>query len=444
MTTTSRGRVLVVADELQRAEARATALRSQGFTASASLPSTALDRQKEEDVDVALCHLDGIDLDLTRRLAEAGLPVILTAQSASVELAVAALRSGARDLVSEPIDEVVLAQTLERLCRQRGGRTRLPHPHRVGDSTSMRRVAALVSRVANGDAPVLLCGESGTGKELAAHAIHAEGPRRHAPFIVVNCAAVPGPLLESELFGHARGAYTDARAERKGLFLQAEGGTLFLDEIGELPLELQPKLLRALQERKVRPLGGNGEIAFDARLITATNRDLEGAVRDRHFREDLYYRVNVVRIDLPPLRERQGDVLPLAQHFLEHIAHRHGRPVARLSEAAADRLLSYDWPGNVRELENCIESALALARFEDEIGVDDLPARIRGAVTPTDLALPSARADQLVTLEELNRRYLHRVMRALNGNKSRAAEVLGVDRRTLYRMLAREVRTPAP
>jgi two-component system response regulator HydG len=237
------------------------------------------------------------------------------------------------------------------------------------------------------------------------------------------------------MFGHVRGAFTDARADRAGLFVKATAGTLFLDEIGEMPLELQPKLLRALQERAVRPLGADNEVPCDARVIAATNHDLETAVEERRFREDLYFRINVIRVDIPPLRVRGGDVLLLAQHFVDRYAAQAGKRIAGLSSPAAERLLAYAWPGNVRELQNCMERAVALARF-DQITVDDLPEKIRsykrshGVVAGDD---PS----ELVPLEEVERRYILRVLEAVRGNKTAAAHVLGLDRKTLYRKLER-------
>jgi two-component system response regulator HydG len=299
----------------------------------------------------------------------------------------------------------------------------------------MRRVFDLVTRVADSDASVLIMGESGTGKELIARAVHAQSSRRDGPFLAVNCAAMPGALLESELFGHTRGAFTDAKAARTGLFEQASGGTLFLDEIGELPIEMQPKLLRALQERMVRPIGGNVEVPFDARIVTATNRDLEAEVDEKRFREDLYYRINVVRVDAPALRERGGDVLLLAQHFVERFAARSNKAVRGIHAAAAEKLVNYDWPGNVRELENCIERAVALLRF-DEVTVDDLPEKIR-QYRADRLVFATDDLTEVLTIDELERRYIQRVLTLVGGNKSRAADLLGLDRRTLYRRLDR-------
>jgi len=246
---------------------------------------------------------------------------------------------------------------------------------------------------------------------------------------------MPPTLLESELFGHARGAFTDAKTSRVGLFVQASGGTLFLDEIGEMPLEMQPKLLRALQERMVRPVGGNVDVPFDARIVTATNRDLDAEVEEKRFREDLYYRINVVRVDAPPLRERGGDVLLLAQRFVERFAARTGKPVRGIHAAAAEKLVSYDWPGNVRELENCIERAVALLRF-DEVTVEDLPEKIR-QYRADRLVFAMDELAEVLTIEELERRYIQRVLTLAGGNKSRAADLLGLDRRTLYRRIDR-------
>jgi DNA-binding NtrC family response regulator len=304
----------------------------------------------------------------------------------------------------------------------------------IGASPAMRALFQRLTKAIETDANVLITGESGTGKELVARALHTRGPRRAGPFVAVDCASIPGPVLESELFGHLRGAFTDARSDRKGLFVQASGGTLFLDEIGEMPLELQSKLLRALQQRKVRPVGANEETPFDARLIAATNRDLEDAAANGRFRRDLYYRINVVHIDLPPLRARGNDVLLLAQHFLTHAAARSSKQIDGLVRSAAEKLLAYDWPGNVRELENCIESAVALAEH-DKLTIADLPARIRNH-RPGELVVGSDPKD-LVTLEEMERRYVRRVLAAVGGNKTQAARILDVERRTLYRKLQR-------
>jgi two-component system response regulator AtoC len=311
----------------------------------------------------------------------------------------------------------------------------------VGGSPAMTKVRDLVDRIADTEANVLITGESGTGKELVAKAIHAASGRRNGAFVAVNCAAMPENLLESELFGHVRGAFTDARIARTGLFIKASGGTLFLDEIGEMPSGMQAKLLRALQERTVRPLGGDSEQPFDARLVTATNRDLESEVAAKHFREDLFYRINVLRIHVPPLRERGRDVVQLAQRFVERYAALARRPVVGLTPAAAETLSAYTWPGNVRELQNCIQRAVALA-VSDRIDKGDLPEKIERFQRP-DVGLSEHDASELLPMEEVERRHILRVLDAVGGNKTVAAQVLGFDRRTLYRKLERVREAPA-
>jgi two-component system response regulator HydG len=308
----------------------------------------------------------------------------------------------------------------------------------IGNSPPMREIVHLLGRVAAVEASVLLSGESGTGKELAARALHERSARRGGPFVALNCAAIPETLLESELFGHAKGAFTDARTERAGLFERAKGGTIFLDEIGELQLSLQPKLLRALQERVVRPVGSDREIPIDLRLVAATNTDLGSAVEKRKFRADLFYRVNVIEVRLPPLRERGRDVLLLAQHFIAQLARKMGREGVGLSAACAAKLLAYSWPGNVRELANVIERALALTRSSC-LEVQDLPPHVRDAEgRGPDPGPPPT--DALVPLEEIERRYILRVLDATGGNKTLAAQILGVHRRTLYR---KDLESPA-
>jgi two-component system response regulator HydG len=297
----------------------------------------------------------------------------------------------------------------------------------------MRKVRQLLARVVDSDASVLVTGESGTGKEVVAKVLHRSGRRKNGPLVAINCAAMPEQLLESELFGHVRGAFTDARTARTGLFVQASGGTLLLDEIGDLPLALQPKLLRALQERVVRPIGGTDEIPFDVRLVATTNRDLEAAVEEERFREDLFFRVNVIHVEMPPLRARGSDVLLLAQHFLAHHAEKAGKRVAGLSPEAAERLLAYSWPGNVRELQNAMERAVALARY-DHVTVDDLPEKIR-AYRPSHVLIAADDPSELVPLEEAERRYILSVVETVGGNKTLAARVLGIGRKTLYRKL---------
>jgi DNA-binding NtrC family response regulator len=297
----------------------------------------------------------------------------------------------------------------------------------------MKQVFDMIDRVARSDATVLITGESGTGKELAAKAIHARSERAKGPFVAINCAALPEPLLESELFGHTKGAFTDAHQPRTGVFLKAAGGTLLLDEIGEMPAGMQVKLLRALQERKVRPVGGDAEIEFHARIVAATNRDLDREVSEGRFREDLLYRINVVCMEIPPLRARGRDILTLANHLLAR-CQPNGQRVVGFTSAVVDALLSYAWPGNVRELQNSLERAVALATF-DHVRLEDLPERIR---RPTPLAAVTDVSDpeELITVAELERRYIAHVMATVKGNKTMAARILGLDRRTVYRKMA--------
>ena len=304
----------------------------------------------------------------------------------------------------------------------------------IGTSPAMSGLRSLLERVAQSEATVLITGESGTGKEVVAKTLHRRGRRSQGPFVAVNCAAMPEPLLESELFGHVRGAFTDAKSARAGLLVQASGGTLLLDEIGEMPLGLQPKLLRALEERQVRPVGGSTEVAFDARVIAATNRDLETAIEQTLFREDLYYRINVLNVPLPPLRSRGGDVLLLAQHFIEQFSRQAHKEVKGMASATAEKLMAYPWPGNIRELRNCIERAVALTRFE-MIGPEDLPEKLRD-YRSHHVVVAGDDLDELVPLEEVERRYILRVLEAAGGNKSLAAQTLGLNRKTLYRKLS--------
>ena len=448
-----KGHILVVDDEQETCDLLEMALGRHGFKVTPSTNAQrALELVAEQDFDVVLTDLSMPEmsgLDLCERVlgTRPDMPVVVITGQGSLETAIGAIRVGAYDFITKPVDPKLLFLSVSRAIQHRrlsdevkrlrqavdgegGDAARI-----VGQSGAMRRVYELINRVGESDASVLIHGETGTGKELIARGIHNRSRRRNGPFVAINCAAVPHSLLESELFGHARGAFTDAKAQRTGLFVQATGGTLFLDEIGELPIDVQPKLLRALQERKVRPVGANQEIPFDARIVAATNRNLEDEVYEKRFREDLYYRINVVKIDVPPLRERGGDVLHLAQHFLKQFAERNAKPSLELSTTAAEKLMAYNWPGNVRELENCMEHAVALARF-DQITVEDLPEKIR-AYRAERFVVAANDPTEIVTMDELERRYILRVLSLVGGNKSRAAQVLGFDRRTLYRKLER-------
>jgi DNA-binding NtrC family response regulator len=404
----------------------------------------ALVQKSEFDVlvsDHQMSEMSGIELCRKARAVRANLAVILLTGYGSLEVATEALRAGAYDFVTKPVSLQVLVITIERAVKRQSLRRQLSRLNDaasvsaagvIGVDGTMRGVFEMVRRVAKSDATALIHGETGTGKELVARALHAESGRKGL-FVAVNCAAMPEGLLESELFGHMAGAFTDARSTRTGLFVDADGGTLFLDEIGEMGLGMQAKLLRALQERTVRPLGGSREIPFDTRVLAATNRDLEAEVALKRFREDLFYRINVITIEVPPLRLRLEDILPLAHHFIARAAKRNGRPPPRIGQAVAERLMDYDWPGNVRQLENSMERAVALARF-DELVLDDLPSQLQRAL-PIDATNGSESEDDL-PMEIVEERYIQKVLDAVGGNKAAAAKILGFDRRTLHRKLA--------
>jgi transcriptional regulator with PAS, ATPase and Fis domain len=303
----------------------------------------------------------------------------------------------------------------------------------LGESPPMLELKELLVRVAESQASVLITGESGTGKEVIARMIHQKGPRADRPFLALNCSAMPEHLIESELFGHLRGSFTDAKADKQGLFVLANHGTLFLDEIGDMPLALQTKLLRVLEERTVRPVGGSKEQPIDLRLISATHRDLEDAITQGQFREDLHFRLNVIHVALPPLRARGADVLLIAQSFVNLFAKQADKAVVGLTPEAAERLSTCAWPGNVRELRNAIERAVALTR-QQHITVDDLPERIR-AYKVSHVLVASHDPEELVNLAEVEKRYIARVLSAVGGNKTSAAKILGIDRTTLYKKI---------
>jgi two-component system response regulator HydG len=444
-------RVLVVDDDPDMRALIDAGLRAIGFaTRLCASAEEALATLPDDDFDVVVAdlHMPGMTgLALCERIVAArpDVPVVVITAHGTLDAAVGAIRAGAYDFVTKPIKLEAFQLTVERAARHHELATEVrrlrevaaPQPFAgiIGVSQPMRGVLDMVARVAATDTTVLVTGESGTGKELIARAIHQRSRRAAGPFVAVNCAAVPETLLESELFGHAKGAFTDAKAARTGLFLQASGGTLFLDEVGEMPAALQSKLLRVLQERTVRPVGGDHEIPLDVRIVAATNRDLEEAVERGQFRRDLFYRIHVVRIELPPLNTRGNDVLLLAQHALERAARHADKRVVGISPEVAQKLLAYDWPGNVRELQNAVESAVALTRYE-ELTVADLPEKIRDHQA-THILVTGDDPEQLPTMDEVERRYILRVLAAVHGNKALASRVLGLDRKTLYRKLER-------
>ncbi len=445
-------RLLLVDDDPSMCELLHAGLTRRGFDTSWQTSAIkALDQLRVEEFDVVITdlHMEEMDgLELCDRIVSnrPDISVVMMTAHGRVDAAVAALRARAHDFLIKPFELNALVAIIESVSRDKRVRQTisLPQPAYpmsdkwpdfVGASPSIIELRDVVARVAAVDTSVLVTGESGTGKELVARAIHQSSRRAKGPFVALNCAAVPETLLEAELFGHVKGAFTDARSERQGLFVEARGGTFFLDEIAELHLHLQPKLLRAIQERVIRPVGSTQEVPCDVRIITATNRDLGVMVRQKLFREDLYYRLNVIDVHVPPLRERDDDVLLCAQYFVERFAVALGKPIRGLSPEAAGKLLAHAWPGNVRELQNTIERAVALTRT-DHITVDDLPEFLRRYNRAPVRQIGSS-SDSLVSLEELEWRHICAVMEATRGNRTAAAEILGVDRRTLLRKEAR-------
>jgi len=445
-----KGKVLVVDDDRSMTDLLSERLKRRQFevTAAQSVAAArvAFDSAEPDVVvtDLNMPGQSGIEFCEWVVTNRADTPVILITAFGSLDTAIAAIRAGAYDFITKPFEIDVLGIALERALKHRQLRHEVKRLRSLldqargmhellGESPVMHEMKELMARVAESQASVLVTGESGTGKEVVARLLHQKGPRADHPFIALNCAAMPEHLIESELFGHVRGAFTDARTDKVGLLVQANQGTLFLDEVGDMPLGLQPKLLRVLEERKVRPVGGSKEVAFDVRLISATHRDLEDAIVQNQFREDLYFRLNVIQLGLPPLRARGNDVLLIAQSFVESFAKQTGKPIAGLSPEAAERLLAYAWPGNVRELRNAMERAVALTQHES-ITVDDLPERIR-AYKVSHVLVASQDPEELVNLAEVEKRYIARVLGAVGGNKSTAARILGIDRTTLYKKL---------
>ena len=445
------GRILIIDDDQSMCEMLESGLRRHGFMPVWNVSAAeGLIRLQQEAVDVVLTDLNmqGMNgLELCSRIGafDADLPVVIITAFGSLDTAISAIRSGAYDFVTKPIDIDFLAITLSRAVQHHDIKRQLnrlseivekkQRPTKlIGESSAMHDLFSQLERVAESSSSVLLRGESGTGKELVAQAIHQQGDSAAHPFVAINCSALPEMLLESELFGHKRGAFTDAKADRTGLFLEARSGTLFLDEIGDMPLALQPKLLRALEDRKVRPVGGNTEIPFETRIIAATNKDLETAISDGLFREDLFYRLNVIELDLPPLRERGNDVLLLANHFLKHFAAKDSKDVLGITEPVAEKFLEYNWPGNVRELKNVVERAVALTRRQ-KIVMEDLPMKLR-SYQGTSLQFGEHPAE-LVSLDAMELRYINHVLKSVGDNRTLAAKILGLDRKTLYRKMQR-------
>jgi len=448
--------ILVVEDDAAARDLLVEALRKEGYDVEAVAGGEdAMARSRATAFDLVLTdiRMGGVSgFDVLRAFKESSpeTPIVLLTAFGSMEGAIEAMKQGAYDYLAKPFrrEEITLVvrRSLEhrRLVREnakfreelreRDGRSPL-----VGSSPPMLEVYKLVAKVATGKSTVLLEGESGTGKELVARAIHANSPRRERPFIPVNCAALPETLLESELFGHEKGAFTGAVGARPGLFEAADGGTLFLDEIGDISPALQVKLLRVLQEQEVRRVGSTVALRLDCRIIVATNRDMAALVKEGRFREDLFYRLNVVRILLPPLRDRREDIPMLAHHFLQQCSGGDSPAIRGFLPETMACLQRYGWPGNVRELENVIERVVSLSRGPLVLP-SDLPEAVRqiGAGSTVGSAGDTAgQSGALPTLEEMEKRYLQQVLQETGGNKVQAAKILGIDRRTLYRMAER-------
>ena len=446
----SDAQILIVDDNRQSALALQKNLRLEGYKSDvAASAQEALELLEANDyaaivADLRMPGMSGIELcEETKRRRPQTEVVILTAFG-TINSAVEAVKKGATDYLTKPVDFDRLSAVLRRVvelrrlrAENRALRQQIAAERKseelIGNSPAMSQVLETICTVAASDATVLIRGESGTGKELVARAIHRLSPRAGRPLVKVNCAAIPEALLEDELFGHERGAFTGAHAQRKGRFELAHGGTIFLDEIAEMSPALQAKLLRVLQEREFERVGGSDTILVDVRVIASTNRDIEKAVREGNFREDLYYRVNVVPIHLPPLRERREDIPVLANHFLQRYAARNRKPIKALSRRALDKLIAYNWPGNVRELENCIERACVLATGE-VLDADDLVLNPQLAGSDHD-AIASQLIGEDFSLEGFERELIEASLRKTGGNQSRAAQLLGLSRRTLqYRI----------
>jgi DNA-binding NtrC family response regulator len=411
---------------------------------TASTTNEALEILEQSVVDIVVTdlrvpQLGGLELLKRINSSQPNTSVMVLTQYGTIETAVAATRLGARDYVTKPfhVDELRakierLVQTVEldhenRVLREQL-RTRPGFGGLIGVSAKMQRVYKMLEKVSQHNYPVLILGESGTGKELVARSIHFLGVRQNKPFVPVDCSGLVPTLIESELFGYVKGAFTGAQHSRMGLLETANGGTVFLDEIGDLPVDLQAKLLRALQEREIRPVGATDRVRINVRIIAATNRDLESAIRAGAFRQDLYFRLNVVQVKLPPLRERKSDIPLLVSFFLEKFSDPQ-RPIRTISEDAMRRLMTYDWPGNVRELENAVERAVALGSGPI-LHIADLPSNLQQG--SSDKLLES---NELTTLEEMERRFILRALRETNGDKLAAARLLGIGKTTLYRKL---------
>lgn len=441
--------ILIVDDDTSHRRMLEAVLNGEGYAVTHAADGLAAVEAVSEKfynlilMDIRMSRMDGIEALHRIKAISPGIPVIIMTAYATVDTAVDALKSGASDYITKPLDidelkilveKAMRYQKLEeenRFLRERLG-TRFDFANIVGESPPMKRLFETISLVAPSDATVLIYGESGTGKELIANAIHQNSSRKDRPFIKVNCAALPEPLLESELFGHEKGAFTGAAQKKQGRFQLAHTGSIFLDEIAETAPSTQVKLLRVLQEQEFEPLGATRSVKVDIRVIAATNRDMALEIRDGRFREDLFYRLNVVAVTLPPLRDRREDIVLLAEHFLGRYAEINRRLIKRFTPRSVDLLMRHPWPGNVRELENAVERAVILCRG-DAIAPDDLPDTIHSAADgekEIDTVLKPG-----LSLKEMEKQMILRTLEETAGNRTHAAEILGISRRTLQNKL---------
>ena len=444
------GQILVVDDDLEMRALVKDVLEEEGHHVTTTESGRdALQRLSEGEYAVVLTDLrmqgmQGLELLSSIKETYPDINVILMTAFGSVETAIEAMKQGAYDYLIKPVKNDELIRVTARAVREVRLRREVQRLRRevlktysfhqiLGKSKPMQVVFDLIRRVADSPTNVLITGESGTGKELVAKALHYNSDRRDAPFVPVNCAAIPEALLESELFGHMKGSFTDAKSDKRGLFEEAHGGTLFLDEISEMPFMLQAKLLRAIQEREIRRVGATRPLSVDVRIIAATNLNLVDEVKSKRFREDLYYRLNVIEIRLPPLRDRKEDIPLLVEAFFRRCTESGRKAVTGMTESALALLIDYPWPGNVRELENVVERAVTLAR-DVQIGPEDLPPAIQGA--RGDRRVIDEAAERTLPLSEVEKEYILRILDKMGGNKYQAAQVLGIDRKTLYRKLA--------
>ncbi|MGE3536034.1 MAG: sigma-54-dependent transcriptional regulator [Candidatus Tectimicrobiota bacterium] len=441
--------ILAVDDDVIACQLLQEVLQKEGYqvhTATSGQEAIRLAQEVPFDLailDIRMPDLSGIDVLKSLKRLNAQMPVLMTTAYSSMQTAIEATRLGAYDYLSKPckIEELVLTvkRALEqyRLLQENAYfrqelRDRYKFENIIGSTPAMLEIYKTVARLVDSKTTVLIQGESGTGKELIARALHFNGRRAERPFVPVDCASLSESLLESELFGHMRGAFTGAFETKKGLFEKADGGTIFLDEIGDISLALQAKLLRVLQQHEIRRVGGTEAIALDVRVVAATNKDLEALTRIGRFRDDLFYRLNVVTLSLPPLRERQEDLVLLASHFLRKYSETNQKLITHITPAALQLLSTYDWPGNVRELEHSIERAVTLT-MNNCLMPEDLPAKLR-----QHPSLPAAGSPlPLLSLDALEKQHIQAVLQATQGNKKQAAEILGVNRRSLYRMAKR-------